>query len=1088
MSSASTFVRVDGTTEGIGKLVGAFAGKAEIEYFDSPAGPSVRRVKAPVATVRPVSLSAQTRIFWYDPQRKSWVAGRVDGGLVSAQALKASEDHYHVRFPNNADARIPVTELFVRSARPIENPTDYLAHRITDTPFFFEGRTEIVRHIAQQRAAFGGLTGLASSAVDLIEHQVMTVRQVLSDPIQRYVLADEVGLGKTIEAGALIRQHLIDLGHEASVLLVVPDHLVGQWQHEMASKFFLDGDSPIRILSDSRLLEAPHLLASTSMLVIDEAHNICLDAFSPNQDRRARYQRLESVAVDAPSVLLLSGTPVLHQEEGFLAMLHLLEPEAYPLGELDSFRQRVQERKMIAEAFADLRDDASDLFAEDAIDHVAAAFLEDARLQSLCVEARAQLPKPLEDVQRIRSLRSLRTHLSEIYRLHRRLLRSRRVDPKVQEHLPIRKGVQALEVEDHRRSEAYSFVDAWRLAVPEHEAARVEVQELFTVFVESALSHPEVLLRRIDQRLACLEDDPPEGLDSRILSLLSASPVFDGEQEMLKQQRILLFETEPDPRISVLAAWIQSRPDVRKAIVFADDEIIADKVAAGLGEKLGVGAVTRFRGRLKDVRGFEHSSSSSRLLVCDAGAEEGLNLQRSGAAIIHYDLPLEPARIEQRIGRVDRIELRGQLRNVIFASSDPFESEWRAFLVEQVRVFNRSIASLQYVLSEAAKKIRSSLLSEGREAIERVGLEFATPGRSLDDELRRINAEEALDSVEVNADEDGRFFQELVDKDDWLSAEGRNSLNAWVKERLQFFVEDLGRDAMRYLYDLNRPTLLPLQQTLDTFEECIDRFSSHPHRRTQVPLKPFSFDRGRSQETRTPLLRVGHPFLNHLETLVRNDDRGAAFALWRYIPKRFDYPELYFRFDFFIEATADINDNFLASKMVSTHALRRRADDVFPVSYKTLWLSSDLEIVDSSETLTALQLGYSKSIRMDGGRDFNLSADRWELVENLIEIQDWTGLVYRAGKVALEKVQGDGALREACLNAARKVRESSTLKIEALKSRIARLSGRMADAETKALALEEALQHMLVNGVSVPSIRMDSTGVVILASTPIGEI
>lgn len=1085
MSFASTFVQVEGTAEGIGKFVGIFADEAEVEYFDSPAGPALRRVKALVKALKPVVLSAQTRVFCQDASHQTWIAGRVDGGLVSGQALNASEDHYHVRFPNKSDARIPISELYVRSSRPIENPTDYLAYRITDTPFFFEGRIEIVRHIVQQRAAFGGLTGLASSAVDLIEHQVSTIRRVLSDPIQRYLLADEVGLGKTIEAGALIRQHLIDLAPHASVALVVPDHLVGQWQNELAYKFFLNGDAAVRILPNSRLLESQQTLLPPTLLVVDEAHNVCLDAFSADPKRRLRYEHLECLAGKAPAVLLLSGTPVLHQEEGFLAMLHLLEPDAYPLDELESFRRRVEERKMVAEAIADLRDDASALFAEDAIDRIESTFPDDARLQRLCSEAREHLAKDILDAGRTHSLRVVRTHVSEIYRLHRRLLRSRRVDPKVQEHLPTRNGVQTLKVEDHLRAEAYSFLDAWRLAVPDSDVAGSEVKNLFATFVEAALSHPAVLLRRIEQRIACLEGETTQELDKGTRERLSIPWVFDNEHELLHRQRALLNDSEPDPRIPALATWLHERSDVRKVIVFVDDSTIADVVVAGLATELGANAVLRYRDRHKDVRAFEQSSAV-RVLVCDAGAEEGLNLQRTGAAIVHFDIPLEPARIEQRIGRVDRIELRGRLRNVIFSSAHPYESEWRRFLVEQVRVFDRSIASLQYVLSEAAKQIRGVLLPEGREAIEIVASEFSKPGRSLEDELRRINAEEALDSVEVNADEDAEFFKGLMERDEWLSSEGRISLDAWVKDRLQFFAEDLGQDVMRYLYDLRRPTLVPLQQALEAFDECIDKHSVRPHARTQLPLKPICFDRARAEGSRAPLLRVGHPFLTRLETLVRNDDRGTAFALWRYIPRQFETPEVYFRFDFFVEANLIGKETLFASSNLSRHALRRRADDAFPASYQTIWLSSDLEVVHAPKTLAMLRLSYSKLARPDGSRDFNLNPERWELAEELVVIQDWAELVERAGKAARRHLESDTNLRSACVICAQRIRESSEAKIEALESRIARLSGKAGESETRALALERTLIHTLVDGISIPSIRMDSTGVIILGSNTLG--
>lgn len=353
MSRTGVFVQVESSADGVGKLVEARGADAEVEYFVSPAQHRVHRVRVPAAKVREVELSPQTRVFWHDIERSGWRAGRVDGGLVRGEALRSAEDHYHVRFPNGQEGRVPVSRLYVRWAHPIEDPTDYLADRVTDTPFFFDGRSHIVRYLSDQRAAFGGLTALASSAIELLPHQVTTVRRVLADPIGRYLLADEVGLGKTIEAGILIRQHLIDRPREARVLVVVPNELVQQWRSELASKFFLSSLSPVEVIGEDALVDAK-VTETFSMLVVDEAHRSALRAFDSDPGKRYLYERLERLAERVPRVLLLSGTPVLHQEDGFLAMLHLLDPDGYRLEDRDSFQRRVRGRQIIAETIADL--------------------------------------------------------------------------------------------------------------------------------------------------------------------------------------------------------------------------------------------------------------------------------------------------------------------------------------------------------------------------------------------------------------------------------------------------------------------------------------------------------------------------------------------------------------------------------------------------------------------------------------------------------------------------------------------------------------------------------------------------------------
>jgi hypothetical protein len=124
-------------------------------------------------------------------------------------------------------------DVFVRSARHIDDPTSFLAAKINETPRFADDRSKFVRCVVNQRAASMGMSALTSSAVELEAHQIEVVRRVLQDPIQRYLLADEVGLGKTIEASVLIRQCIIDGGGGVqSILVVVPDALVAQWRSD----------------------------------------------------------------------------------------------------------------------------------------------------------------------------------------------------------------------------------------------------------------------------------------------------------------------------------------------------------------------------------------------------------------------------------------------------------------------------------------------------------------------------------------------------------------------------------------------------------------------------------------------------------------------------------------------------------------------------------------------------------------------------------------------------------------------------------------------------------------------------------------
>jgi ATP-dependent helicase HepA len=1085
-SARNAFVQVGTAIDGTAKLIAVDGAEADIEYFESPIGPRTRKVRVPLNSLKKIELPAQTRVFCFDSDKLVWRVGRIDGGFVSAEALRTTEDHYHVRFPNDEDARIPISLLYVRWSHPIDDPTEYLAGRITDTPFFFDGRSQIVRYMAQQRAAFGGLTALASSAVELLEHQITTVRKILADPIERYLLADEVGLGKTIEAGILIRQHILDRPHEAKILIVVPRHLVQQWKIELAEKFFLSSTA-VTIMAHDEVGNSRTSFEDITMLVVDEAHRPALLAFHTDAKQRVLYDRLRDLANRIPRVLLLSGTPVLHNEDGFLAMLHLLDPQAYSLNEREYFRRRVRDRQTIAEATADLSDDASSLFVEDAIQRLEALFSDDHRLAELCTVAREYISSDIDNDVRVRALRSLRIHLTETYRLHRRLLRTRRSDPRVQIHLPQRTGAIVLEHDDHARAEAEDFLDSWRLkAIGSITDDRRTVYEpLFALFVEAALSHPRVLLRHITARLAISRKQaaPPISADHR--KLLQLPLAFDDEEIFLVERRDLIAQSiVEEQRIFQLLEWLRANSDVRKILLFVDDVDVAGVVADILAQTNTSHAVLRFDGTTTRLHAFEQNSAST-ILVCDGTTEEGLNLQKCGAVIVNYDLPLEPTRIEQRIGRVDRIEARGRIRIVVFSSGAAYENKWLTCLNETIRVFNRSVAPLQYVLVQTIARIRSSFLVDGRSAIEQESSRMSNSILGLDAELRRIEAQEALDSVEVDLEQEQQFFTKFQEADEEIEDSGEKALNSWVTERLGFLCHRLDAHILRYIHDLRRPTLVPLAQTINGFGSCIDPDPKAGHSKHALPLEPATFERSIAEKKRVALLRVGHPFVNALEAMVTTDDRGTAFAMWRHIPRIAGAPRLFFRFDFFIEADLSRIRSNLEGTITSLHALRRRADDGFPVEYRSVWLDADIERVEDLRLLQVLGLPFSRAPRADGGRDVNLRGERWEKADSVVPIGDWAGLCHRARDKALRLISEDQGFGERCRRYAYQVRDTGLRINESLNSRIRRLSGKARDSEQRMAALEFTLAEALAEGIEKPSIRLDSAGAIFLSRAPL---
>lgn len=1085
MGVKEMFVTISDNADGIGKLIAAKGEYAEVEFFDSPSGPRLVNVQVRLKSLERVTLSRQTRTFVFEPDSGSWRAGRIDELIAYGES--GDEEHYSVKFPNGISECVPVSRLFVRWNRPIDDPTEYLAAKITDTPFFFEGRSKIVRHFAKQRAAFGGMTALASSGIELLEHQVSLVRRVLADPIQRYLLADEVGLGKTVEAGILIKQHLLDQPSDASILVVVPDHLTSQWRLELSGKFGISPlDCRLSVMAMSKWSDKD-LDPARTMIVVDEAHLLANWAFSEDLQLRRSFSNAQKQAAASPRLLLLSGTPVLYQELQFLSMLNLLDPVGYPLDDLNGFRVRVKERQTVAEALVDLTDRASGSFIDDAIGRLRPLFPNDQRLEELSSRVERLLWNDENDPNRIAAVSALRIHIRETYKLHRRLLRTRRGDSRIAEHLLPRSGAEQIKYEDLARVESASFLDVWRQSLTEETLTRKSVQALFTLFVSGAFEHPRVLVRLLKQRLALLDDGAATNEQEPRSSLLGQRILFPNELELINDRiELILSVSEVDERQVALSKWLLERAEIRRVVLFESDAEVANLLALRLRASLSDVLVCRFSGKIADIADF-HSAQQRSILVCDRSAEEGLNLQRSGATIVHFDLPLDALRVEQRIGRLDRIEAIGKLRNVVFCGDIPFESEWLDCLISGVGVFSRSVSALQYLLATSRGRIEQDLLNEGRTAFTLELDRLLDANGGVESEIRKIDAQEEMDSVEVDSEAEHAFYARLLEIDEIVETDGQASLDAWIVRRLQFNHQRLAHGIGRYLYVVDQ-TLVPLFDAYRIFQESLDTDPAVPRRRHELPLVPSTFDRGVAGQKRIALLRIGNPMLSALEKFVRKDDRGSSFAFWRYLPEHEGPADYFFRFDFFVEASpqsAVLTDE--PNGFDDAAVFQRRADDIFPVQYRTIWLNSDLEPVSDPTCLGRLQLGYSKQARPDGSFDRNLNAARWRTAELGLNLGDWSSRCERARCEAERLLRISSAFTESCCSSETRFEAALAERSQIFDSRLRRLFGAPKIAELNSFAVEEEFDLAIMASVKSPTVRVDSVGVVVLASTPLED-
>lgn len=265
-----------------------------------------------------------------------------------------------------------VAEADLSDSISFSKPEERLFGGKLDEPADFDLRGEALHRRADMRRA--PVRGLAGARMDLIPHQLFIADEVANRPRPRVLLADQVGLGKTIEA-CLILHRLILTGRAERVLILVPEPLVHQWFVELLRRFQLSfslfdegrceaieyGDPECNPFLDSQwVLAAVDFLAGNErratqareagwdVLVVDEAHHLEWTPEAPG----AAYEMVRGLAETTDGLLLLTATPQQLGPEGHFARLKLLDPDRYT--DLDQYREETLHYEEVADVVESL--------------------------------------------------------------------------------------------------------------------------------------------------------------------------------------------------------------------------------------------------------------------------------------------------------------------------------------------------------------------------------------------------------------------------------------------------------------------------------------------------------------------------------------------------------------------------------------------------------------------------------------------------------------------------------------------------------------------------------------------------------------
>jgi superfamily II DNA or RNA helicase len=612
----------------------------------------------------------------------------------------------------------------------------------------------------------GYLLGLARSRLVIEPYQLAPVLQVMSAPRQRFLLAEDVGMGKTIEAGLVVME-LIARGRGDRILIVVPAALQDQWADEMRDKFGLDftildndylmrdllpmlppGANPWhysnRVITSIDFAKQERILRALKktrwdIIIVDEAHYLSESGSAAHPLRTDRSRFGEVLAPLCDSLLLLTATPHDGYSQGFYSLLRLLDDARFASAD-DLRRDAVQQVVIRRSKQQIFNPDGTPRFHGRVVHHL------ELRLSDPALSTERRLYDALTKyvARRWRNLRHDPNQRATVG-FAMMLLKKRLISSLGAIRASLRTRLEGLTDEAVAPDARRGLLASYRAGIPLTEAQRERIeQQLVVLAPERGQEAIERERRDVERLLRLAEAIPPEQ-DHKAALLKSTLDRFCFEQG-------------------------------RKVIIFTEYKDTLDYLQAYLEERGYAGRIAMLHGhlnrqqRLAAERLF-HQPETMVLLATDA-ASEGLNFQQGCWTVIHNELPWNPNRLEQRNGRVDRWGQTHTVEVYNMILEDTLEARILTLLEEKLQRIRKELGNVSDVLSvtgpldldtllmdgmsEAEEHTEASViaelnekidlaLQEGRDALDACRAQFLTaPGAFAPQDYRRVEAAEQL--------------------------------------------------------------------------------------------------------------------------------------------------------------------------------------------------------------------------------------------------------------------------------------------------------------------------------------------------------
>ena len=539
------------------------------------------------------------------------------------------------------------------------------------------------------------------SAVIPLPHQISTLSRAISGDRIRYLLADEVGLGKTIEAGLILRELKLR-GLAKRVLIVAPKGLVSQWVSEMRTHFeerfhlilsedlaslgrllacdadgnsvpwsllrqgvgtedegvsnpwklfsqvvvSMDSVKPLerrkgwsqeQLIAFNRLRFEGLISADWDLIIVDEAHRL-----GGSTPQVARHKLGRGLAEAAPYLLMLSATPHQGKSDAFHRLMTLLDEDAFP--DVESItKERIKPYVLRTEKRNAIDAQGNALFTPRRTESVAVAWDLRHRKQELLYEAVTEYVREGYN----RAIREKKTHLGFLMILMQRLV----VSSTAAIRQTLQRRLEILEAPEESLPLILpsSATDEW---------ADLDAEEQLSLLLRVRIPANDRERAEVESLLKLTDECEQEGSDAKAEALLKRIYALQAE------------ETDPNLKVLVFTEFVSTQQMLVRFLESRGFEVAFLNGSMDLAD------------RRRSQRVFAESVD---VLVSTEAGGEGLNLQFCHI-VVNYDLPWNPMRIEQRIGRVDRIGQTRPVRAVNLALEGSVENRVREILEHKLAI------------------------------------------------------------------------------------------------------------------------------------------------------------------------------------------------------------------------------------------------------------------------------------------------------------------------------------------------------------------------------------------------------------------